>query len=100
MSAEATIRRVKITRDNLIITLSDGTTRSVSLEAYPSLKHASWISRKWTRLIGGGTGIHWPRLDYDLSLEGILKGEAEFIPSLQYAKALRGTGSRHHVQTG
>lgn len=28
------------------------------------------------RLIGGGTGIHWPELDEDISVENLLAGRA------------------------
>jgi hypothetical protein len=42
--------------------LKTGTTRSLPLDVYPSLKHASWLRRTWTRLIGHGMGVHWPLL--------------------------------------
>ena len=94
MSAEAKIKKVKVTRDNLILTLSDGTIRSASLMLYPSLKAAWFIPRRFTRLIGEGEGVRWPLLDYDLSLEGILHGAPEFIPSRAYAKSQGKAGSR------
>jgi hypothetical protein len=36
-------------------------------------------------LIGHGTGIHWPLLDEDLSVSGILKGN----PSFESEKSLQ-----------
>ena len=40
--------------------LKCGTTRSLPLDVYPSLKHASWLRRTSTRLIGHGMCVHWP----------------------------------------
>ncbi len=41
---------------------------------YPRLLHATSDERKHWRLIGGGEGIHWPDLDEDISVEGMLAG--------------------------
>jgi len=42
---------------------------------FPLLKNASESQLKNYRLIGGGTGIHWPELDEDLSLKRFLLDE-------------------------
>ena len=59
---------------SLIVELMDGRTISVPLAWYPRLLHATAEARADWETSGGGYGIHWPRLDEDLSTEGILRG--------------------------
>ena len=73
---EIKAQRVTVTDDNLVLGLSDGRTVSVPLVWYPRLLHASPRERNNWRLIAGGEGIHWPDLDEDLSVEGIILGRA------------------------
>ena len=42
---------------------------------YPRLWHGNPKERQNWRLIGAGTGIHWPDLDEDISIEGLLFGK-------------------------
>lgn len=65
---------VKITSDAFSVELDDGRTVTVPLGWYPRLVHASAHERRNWRLIGTGEGIHWPDLDEDVSVEGILFG--------------------------
>lgn len=58
----------------LIVELSDGRTISVPLAWFPRLEHGTPAERTNSRLIGGGTGIHWPDLDEDISVESLLAG--------------------------
>ena len=67
---------VTVTEDTLTAELSDGRTISVPLAWYPRLVHATEEERGNWRLIGGGQGIHWPDLDEDVSVEGLLCGQA------------------------
>ena len=63
--------------DNLVVRLRDDRTISVPLTWYPTLVQATAKQlRKW-RPCGAGTGIHWPDLDYHLSVEGLLRGARE-----------------------
>lgn len=66
--------QVFITDDELIVHLVDGRKVSVPLAWYPRLLHASSEERNEWELIGDGEGIHWPRVDEDLSVAGILRG--------------------------
>ncbi len=66
--------RVEVTNDTLMADLSDGWTISVPLAWYPRLVHATPPERRNWRLIGVGQGIHWPDLDEDISVEGLLAG--------------------------
>ena len=65
---------VTVTEDTLTVELSDGRTIAVPLAWYPRLIHATKKERGNWRLIGGGQGIHWPDLDEDISVEGLLAG--------------------------
>lgn len=58
----------------LIVELNDGRTVSVPVEWYPRLAHGSMKEREQWQLIGPGIGIHWPALDEDISVEGLLRG--------------------------
>jgi len=69
--------KVYFEKKSLCVVLSDGREVKTPLEFYPRLIHATPAQRKNFQLIGRGTGIHWPDVDEDLSIEGIILG----IPS-------------------
>ena len=66
---------VSVTDDMLTVDLEDGRTISVPLTWYPRLWHGTPEERQNWRLIGAGVGIHWPDLDEDISIEGLLLGK-------------------------
>jgi len=65
---------VQLSEDTLTVELSDGRRLSVPMEWYPRLVYATPAERNHWRLIGRGEGIHWPDLDEDISIEGLLAG--------------------------
>jgi hypothetical protein len=65
---------VELTEDELKVGLLDGRTIIVPLAWYPRLLHASPEQRANWKLAGAGFGIHWPDIDEDLSVEGLLRG--------------------------
>ena len=65
---------VKVTDDELTVQLEDGRTLTVPLAWYPRLLHGSKRERARWRFIGRGVGIHWPSLDEDISIDGLLAG--------------------------
>ena len=65
---------VYFTADFLVVELRDGRIISTPLSWYPRLKNASAQDRAIWEWIGSGTGIHWPLLDEDLSVKGMLAG--------------------------
>ena len=67
-------QQVSLTDDTLIVNLIDGRTISVPMTWYPRLAHGSETERQNWRFIGEGEGIHWPDLDEDISIEGLLAG--------------------------
>jgi hypothetical protein len=58
----------------LMVKLSDGREVSVPLEWYPRLMAGTPAERNRWELNGNGIGIHWPDLDEDVSVEGLLAG--------------------------
>ena len=69
---ESRAEKVKVTADTLIVYLVDGRKLEVPLAWFPRLCKATAAQRKQYRLIGQGIGIHWPKIDEDLSVEGLL----------------------------
>jgi len=65
---------VTLSDESLTVELVDGRSVSVPLAWYPRLTHATLAERENWRLIGWGEGIHWPDLDEDISVEGLLAG--------------------------
>jgi hypothetical protein len=80
---------VKVTKDSLEVDLSDGRTICVPLAWYPRLVHGTPTERTKWRLIGRGTGVHWPDLDEDISVEGLLAGKASGESQVSFAKWLK-----------
>jgi hypothetical protein len=64
-----------MTRSSIHLDLEDGRTLSVPIAWFPRLANATTKQRARFRLIGGGEGIHWPAVDEDLSVEGLLAGQ-------------------------
>ncbi|NPA93519.1 MAG: DUF2442 domain-containing protein [Chloroflexi bacterium] len=71
---EVQARRVEVGNERLTVELMDGRVISVPLAWYPRLWYATPQERAHFEIIGDGTIIHWPDLDEDLSVEGILAG--------------------------
>lgn len=67
-------RSVSVTEDSLMVELTDGRTLSVPLAWYPRLQHGTPAERNNWRLIGSGDGVHWPDLDEDISISGLVAG--------------------------
>lgn len=65
---------VEVSDDELCVQLADGRRLAVPLVWFPRLLHATTAERAKFELLGGGIGIHWPEVDEDLSVEGLLRG--------------------------
>ena len=73
-SSEPRIQDVRITEDEIIAHLADGRVISVPLAWSWRLSEATPKQRAHFRLIGSGQGVHWPDVDEDISVEGMLHG--------------------------
>ena len=65
---------VTCTTDRLEVELMDGRRIPVPLAWYPRLAAASPQDRAKWEPCGAGHGIHWPEIDEDLSVGGLLRG--------------------------
>ena len=65
--------RIRVTEDTLVVEF-DGRANSVPLAWYPRLVHATPAERNRWELHADNQHIHWPDLDEDLSVEGLLAG--------------------------
>jgi len=70
-----TIIGVSVTDDTLAADLEDGRTIAVPIGWYPRLAYATDAERANFELSGAGYGIHWPDLDEDVGVEGMLLGK-------------------------
>ena len=90
---------VAVTDDTLRVELSDGRSISAPLAWFPRLLHGTPKERANFEL--GGFGIHWPDLDEDIPVEGLLLGEksSESMTSLKRWLDYRAQGKRIPVPT-
>jgi hypothetical protein len=68
------VSALRFVGNTLAVHLVDGRTISVPLEWYPKLLNASQDERLHWVISCGGYGIHWPEIDEDLSVKGLLRG--------------------------
>jgi len=71
---EVLAQSVSFSDHAMMVALDDGRILSVPLAWFPRLFHGSEGERTNYELIGDGEGIHWPELDEDISVEGLLAG--------------------------
>jgi hypothetical protein len=86
---EPLARRVECSDQTLTVELADGRSISVPLDWYPRLQHGNSAERNHWQLIGQGDGIHWPDLDEDLSVEGLLAGHRSGESSASFERWLK-----------
>ena len=65
---------VVFTEDRLTVDLADGRSISAPLAWFPRLLHATSQQRENWEIAGAGFGLHWPDIDEDLSVGGLLRG--------------------------
>lgn len=66
---------VEITDDTLTAHLEDGRTITVPIGWYTRLAHGLPAERLDFVISSAGYGIHWPQLDEDIAVEGLLLGK-------------------------
>lgn len=88
-SAALRATAVRLSGDTLTVDLADGRSLSAPLAWYPRLLQGTPTERANFRLIGSGEGIHWPDLDEDISVEGILSGRSSGESPSSFQKWLK-----------
>lgn len=66
---------IDITDDTLSVDLDDGRTIAVPISWYPRLAAGTPAERANFSISGAGFGIHWPDVDEDIGVEGLLLGK-------------------------
>jgi hypothetical protein len=74
VSTDIRIKEVSVTEELITFRLVDGRIVSVPLAWSWRLSEATLAQRNKFEIIGDGYGVHWPDVDEDLSVEGMLHG--------------------------
>ncbi len=74
IKSDPRVRSVEVTNDCITMHLVDGRAISVPLAWSWRLSDATPAQRANWRIIGDGDGVHWPDIDEDLSVRGMLDG--------------------------
>ena len=65
-------RAISFVPDAFVVDLQDGRSLTVPLEWFPRLRDATPEQRSRYEFSGHGYGIHWPEIDEDISVPGLL----------------------------
>jgi hypothetical protein len=82
---EPRAKEVTVNDEALTVHLVDGRTLIVPLLWFPRLWHGTSGERARFEILGDGAYIHWPDLDEDLSVSGLLAG----LPSGESPRSLK-----------
>jgi hypothetical protein len=86
----AKVSQVAVTEDALSLDLEDGRTIAVPIGWFPRLAHGTPVERANFQISGAGYGIHWPDLDVDIGVEGLLLGKKSGESQASFARWLKG----------
>lgn len=64
---------VSFTKNSLHLILADGREISAPLEWFPRLRDATDAERQDWRFIGNGLGVHWIKIDEDISVRSLMR---------------------------
>jgi hypothetical protein len=70
----ALAKSVRFNKSMMQVTFMDGRVLSVPLAWFPVLRAATPAQRMRYEIGGGGISLHWPDLDEDLSIAGLMAG--------------------------
>lgn len=74
LEAEPVAQSVSFDTDNVWVEFTDGRKLAVPLAYFPRLLHATAKEREAYTISGGGTGLHWDKLDEDICVRSLLMG--------------------------
>lgn len=74
VSLEPRIKSIRVTDETITAELVDGRTISVPLAWSWRLSEANPEQRNHFEILGDGQGVHWPEIDEDISIDGMLYG--------------------------
>ena len=85
----ARVAAVRVNDEALSVDLEDGRTITVPIGWYPRLAYGSPAERDRWEISGAGYGIHWPDLDEDIGVEGLLLGRKSRESQTSFARWLQ-----------
>jgi hypothetical protein len=85
---------VTMTDDTLSVDLEDGRTIAVPIGWYPRLAHGTPAERANVQIGGAGYGMHWPELDEDIGVEGLLLGKPSTESAASFERWLQRRNTR------
>ncbi|MBI4669461.1 MAG: DUF2442 domain-containing protein [Elusimicrobia bacterium] len=74
VETHALAENVEFTDNDMVVSLVDGRKVTIPLVWFPRLANAARSQLEKYELLGDGEGIHWPEVDEDLSVSGLLRG--------------------------
>jgi len=74
MPTEPVAQQVSFDTNNMWVEFADGRKLAVPLAYFPRLLHATPKQRKAYTISGGGTGLHWDKIDEDICVRTLLMG--------------------------
>ena len=74
LAFEPRAKKVSFDEDNMWVELADGWQLGVPLAYFPRLLDATQAQRDGYIISGGGSGLHWEKLDKDISVKFLLLG--------------------------
>ncbi len=86
----AKVVNVIVTDDTLSVDLEDGRTVAVPIGWYPRLAYGTPAERANLQISGAGYGIHWPDLDEDIGVEGLVLGKRSRESTASFERWLEG----------
>lgn len=75
---------INFTRNNMNVLFKDGRKLSVPLAFFPRLMHATPEQREDYIISGSGIGLHWEKLDEDISVKYLLMGVGDQTTSARF----------------
>lgn len=97
---EARIVSVNVTDEAIVARLADRRIVSVPLEWSWRLKEATPEQRAHWQVLGNGQGVHWPDIDEDISVDGMLRGVPARRPVKKEMRILLDASSLIDVEKG
>ena len=74
VETHALAENVEFTDNDMVVFLVDGGKVIIPIVWFPRLANATKSQRENYELLGDGEGVHWPEIDEDLSVAGLLRG--------------------------
>jgi hypothetical protein len=90
---------VTVTDDTVSVDLEDGRTTAAPIGWYPRLAHGTPAERAHVQISGAGYGMHWPELDEDTGIEGLLIGKQSEESATSFERWLRQRKARQSQET-